>query len=75
MNLCSVREHEPGLFLLSQMDFSPRQPVVRDDGNYLLQFKVFSEGFPLLKFGVRFHLHRGESNICHWDASGGELVA
>ena len=73
VNLCSVRESESGLFLLSQMDFSPRQPVVRDDGNYLLQFKVFSEGFPLLKFRVRFQLRRSPS-VCPWDDSHGELL-
>jgi hypothetical protein len=73
VNLCSVRENEPGLFLLSQKDFSPRQPIVRDDGNYLLQFKVFSEGFPLFKFRVRFQLRRKPS-VCPWDDSIVELI-
>jgi hypothetical protein len=74
VNLCSVREQQSGLFLLSQMDFSPRQPVVRDDGNYMFQLKVFSEGFPLLKFNVRFRLARRESSACSWDDSEGELI-
>lgn len=50
VNLLAVREQERGLFLPSQKDFSPREPILRSDGPYLLQFKVFSEGFPLLKF-------------------------
>ena len=54
------------------MDVLPRNPVIRDNGNYLLHFKIFSEGFPLLKFGVRFQLRRGKSNICNWDDSWGD---
>lgn len=74
VNLLSVRQEAAGIFLLSRMDIMPRNPVAVDDGNYLLHFKVFCEGFPLLKFGVRFHLHRGRSRLCNWDDSSAELV-
>ena len=74
VNLLSVRKEARGIFLMSQMDVVPRRPAVEDDGNYLLHFKVFSEKFPLLKFGVRFHLHRSKSSVCNWDDSSGELV-
>jgi hypothetical protein len=74
VNLLAVREQEPGIFLPSQRDFSPREPILRSDGPYLLQFKVFSEGFPLLKFGIRFRLQRVASLACSWDGSHGELV-
>jgi hypothetical protein len=74
VNLLSVRKEGRGIFLMSQMDVVPRRPIVENDGNYRLHFKVFSEGFPLLKFGVRFRLHRGKSEVCNWDDSSGELV-
>lgn len=70
----AFREEAGGLFLLSRMDVLPRSPVVEDDGNYLLHFKAFCEGFPLLKFGVRLHLRRGMSSVCKWDDSSGDLV-
>jgi hypothetical protein len=56
VDLCAVRPDHPGLFLLSQLDVAPRQPIVTDNGDYALTYKVFAHGFPLLLFTVKFSL-------------------
>jgi hypothetical protein len=54
--LFAIRPDKPGLFLQSLRDHSPREPIVRDNGDYDLAFKVFARDFPLLQFGVTVHL-------------------
>ena len=52
VNVLSVHEDEPGAFLLSSRDAYPRSPILNTPGEYRLHFKIFSEGFPLLRFVV-----------------------
>lgn len=54
--LFTSRPDKPGLFLQSLHDHSPREPIVRDNGDYDLAFKVFARDFPLLQFEVTVHL-------------------
>ena len=56
VTLCCTHQNEPGLFLVSARDVVPRSPILRENGRHLLRFKVFSEGFPLLTFAVRFDI-------------------
>jgi hypothetical protein len=55
IDLLSIHLDSPGIFLHSLRD-TPREPVVRDNGNYVFHFKLFSQGFPLLGFSVNVRL-------------------
>jgi hypothetical protein len=56
VDICAVRRDRQGLFLLSTLDVQPRQPIVIEDGDYELNYKVFARDFPLLEFTVNCHL-------------------
>jgi hypothetical protein len=46
----------PYVFLNSALDVSPRQPIIRDMGDYRLEFEVYAENFPMLSFAVELQL-------------------
>jgi len=73
VTLCCTHQNEQGLFLVSARDVVPRSPIVTQNGRYLLRYKVFSEGFPLLKFAVRFHLQCPRPTLPAWDTSIAEI--
>jgi hypothetical protein len=54
--LFAVRPDRPGLFLQSLRDHTPREPIVCDNGDYDLAFKIFSHEFPFLQFIVAVNL-------------------
>jgi hypothetical protein len=56
IDICAVRAGQPGLFLLSTLDVQPRQPIVTENGDYELHYKVFARDFPMLEFSVKVHL-------------------
>jgi hypothetical protein len=66
VDLCAVRADRPGLFLLSELDITPRQPIVTNNGDYELAFKIFAQGFPLLQFTVTFHLQWQPATPALW---------
>jgi hypothetical protein len=49
----AVHAGEDGVFLHSRHDTSPRQPVVREIGEYLFTYHVYSANFPLLIVPLR----------------------
>lgn len=55
IDLFSIHFDGPGIFLHSLRD-TPREPVVRENGDYTFHFKLFSEGFPLLGFSANVRL-------------------
>jgi hypothetical protein len=63
VNVLSVHEDEPGIYLLSARDAHPRLPILVKGGEYRLHFKVFSEGFPLLRFVTPLTVREG----VRWD--------
>jgi hypothetical protein len=67
--LCCTHQEEPGIFLQSARDVVPRSAIIRDNGRYVLRFKVFSEGFPLLRFAVQFDLQWQQPAHSVWDRS------
>ncbi len=69
VTLCCTHQNEDGLFLVSARDVVPRSPILRENGFYLLHFKVFSEGFPLLKFCIEFDLQWQQPTLSVWDSS------
>lgn len=75
VTLCCTHQNEQGLFLISARDVVPRSPIVRQNGQYLLRYKVFAGGFPLLKFAVRFHLHCPQAPLPALDTSSAEIEA
>ena len=54
--LFSVHDKEPGIFLFSLRDVTPRLPIVQADGEYELHYKVYANGFPLLRFSIQVNL-------------------
>lgn len=52
IDVISIRQDEEGLFLHSALDISPRDPIVNRSGKYILNFKVFSQNFPVLQFSI-----------------------
>jgi hypothetical protein len=66
--LFAIRPDKPGLFLQSLRDHRPREPVIRDNGDYDLAFKVFAREFPLLQFEVTVHLRWQPSVQSSWAA-------
>jgi hypothetical protein len=50
IDVFAVRRDRRGLFLLSALDVFPREPVVTDDGDYELTYRVFARDFPLVEF-------------------------
>jgi hypothetical protein len=55
VDLFAVRPDAPGLFLHSLRD-TPRSPVITENGDYRLGFKVFARDFPLAEFVVSVRL-------------------
>ena len=53
LDLFSLHAEQPGVFLHSNSDFFPRSPIIVQDGQYMLWYKLFSYGFPLLTFGIK----------------------
>ncbi|MBN1827273.1 MAG: hypothetical protein JW958_13525 [Candidatus Eisenbacteria bacterium] len=51
----AIRADRPGLFLHSLRD-TPREPIVTDEGDYVLRFKLFADAFPIVLFEVHFSL-------------------
>jgi hypothetical protein len=51
IDIFSIRQNRQGIFLHSDID-SPRDPIVTEQGKYVLHYKLFSEGFPLLSFNL-----------------------
>lgn len=52
IDLFAIREDTRGLFLHSAKDQVPREPVLTDDGEYVLLYKLYSQGFPAVEFSV-----------------------
>jgi hypothetical protein len=74
LTLCCTHQDEPGLFLVSARDVFPRSPIVQDNGDHRLHFKVYSDGFPLLEFVVEFHLQWDKPTLSVWDSSTARIA-
>jgi hypothetical protein len=63
IDIFALRSDREGIFLHSALDSAPRQPILTGDGKYRLNFKVFSESFPLLPFAVNIDYHYSTLNV------------
>jgi hypothetical protein len=69
IDIFAIHANERGVFLHSEWDMRPRQPIIKDDGKYKLHYKVFSEGFPLLPFCVEVNYRFSKPIQLRWDNS------
>lgn len=61
-DLLAINYHSPNWACLhSGLDTSPRQPIIQGPGIFELDYEVFAENFPLLRFRVKVEL-RGSVN-------------
>ena len=67
IDVLSVHADEQGLFLHSQSDLRPRTPIAVEEGEYILKYKVYSEGFPLLPFSIRINYRRTTPGLTQWE--------
>jgi hypothetical protein len=65
VNLLTVERDQPGLFLHSLRN-TPRIPLVRDDGDYELHFKIFSLTLPMVHCSVRVALRWSPDEGHRW---------
>lgn len=62
IDIFATRSNTNGIYLHSARDITKRQSILWDSGVYELYYKVFSEGFPLLSFGVRVNYQCSSPN-------------
>jgi hypothetical protein len=64
VDVFSIKGGAQGLFLHSALD-ARRVPILLAEGVYRLNYKLFSEGFPLLKFTIEvdYKLHQGDGGF------------
>jgi len=55
LDIFSIHSKKQGIFLQSAKD-TPRQPIIFNNGEYTLHFKLYSQNFPLVKFKVKLIL-------------------
>ena len=58
IDIFSIHADEEGIYLQSSLDLIPRQPILTIEGLYKLNYKVFSESFPLFFFSVEINYRR-----------------
>ncbi len=56
IDVCAIRANQQGLFMHSSLDQTPRSPVCIKDGKYTLNYKVFAQEFPMLRFALDIDL-------------------
>jgi len=52
VNVLSMWVGKRGIYLNSDRDTTPRKPIVSDMGDYILKFKLCSQGFPPKNFSI-----------------------
>lgn len=57
IDICAVRADNAGLFMHSSLDQTPRVSICADNGKYKLNYKVFAQGFPMLRFTLDINLN------------------
>jgi len=66
IDIISIRSDEEGLFLHSALDVAPRDPIIYIGGRYVLNYKVFSQNFPVLQFGIEVDFHFSTPHPTNW---------
>lgn len=75
IDLFSLHTDSPGIFLHSLRD-TPRTPIIQDNETYYFFFKLFSQGFPMIKFSVEINLNWQPVTPSEWrDRTNARLVS
>lgn len=75
IDLVAIKASAPGMYLHSLCDFHPRQPIILENGEYELNYKLFSQGFPMVNFGVLLRLEWQQPTPSSWaDQSSARLL-
>jgi hypothetical protein len=74
LDVFCIRGDRSGLFLHSALD-TMRLPVLETNGIYKLNYKLFSEGFPLLPFSVEVIFHTSDINTFWQNPTEAHLLA
>jgi len=53
----AIHADEQGVFLHSTLDQDPRLPTICTEGKHKLTYKLFADGFPLLRFSIEVNYH------------------
>jgi hypothetical protein len=75
VDLFSVHDEEPGIFLLSLRDGHPRLPIVGADGEYELHYIVYANGFPLLRFFIQVNFRWKRQDLDNPPSTTATLVS
>jgi hypothetical protein len=67
VSLFAIHRDRPGLFLVSGRDVSPRQPILTDNGDYELTYRLFARDFPVLTFTAGVKLRWQQTAPIIWD--------
>jgi hypothetical protein len=67
VDIFAVHADERGMFLHSASDEHPRRPILEQDGKYKLNYKLFSEGFPLMRFCVEVDYNHSSPTVVNWE--------
>jgi hypothetical protein len=71
-DLLSINYHNPDWACLhSALDTAPRQPIIQGPGKFELDYEVFAENFPLLRFRVKIELNGTTNPIPPIELGGG----
>ena len=66
VDLFAVRPDHQDLFLLSTLDARPRRPIVTENGDYELSYRIFARDFPPLEFTVSVNLRWEQTEPVVW---------
>ena len=66
IDVFAIHADKRGVFLHSAQDVIPREPIIDGDGRYVLFYKVFSQGFPLLEFSIRIDYRWAPPTPAQW---------
>ena len=50
--LCVGVNHSPAVFLNTSLDV-PQSPIITQTGEYLLEYEIFAQGFPVTRFVIK----------------------
>lgn len=66
VDIFSIHIGEVGIYLHSARDFVPRDPILKDEGKYILCYKLFSANFPLLSFSIDVNYKHSIPSKTEW---------
>lgn len=66
VDIFAIYADKPGVFLHSSRDIFERTPIITDNGNYKLHYKIFSVGLPQFSFSVNVNYKHSKPQKNKW---------